>query len=85
MTPEEWTNQVEYAVNLYWESNYDQILLDGLQKIQDSKEFAENLSQYTTQDPTGVERWEKLLRLMTEIEEQREEALSDDPLMTQEG
>jgi hypothetical protein len=84
MTPEEWTNQIEFAVNLYWESNYDLIFLEGLQRIQDSKEFVENLIQYVTQDPTGIERWEKLLQLMTEIENQREAALSDDPLMTQE-
>jgi hypothetical protein len=80
MTPEEWTNQIEWSVNLYWESNYDQILLEGLQKIQDSKEFAENLTQYTTQDPTGKARWEKLTQLMTEIEDRRNAALTDTPL-----
>jgi hypothetical protein len=89
MTPEEWTNRIERSVFLYWESNYDQLLLEGLQRIRDSKEFAENLAHYTKQDPCGKARWEKLMQTATEIENRRNAVISGDwtwtPPTTQEG
>jgi hypothetical protein len=89
MTPEEWTIKVERAVFLDWESNYDQLILRGLQRIQDSREFAENLAQYTEQDPCGRARWERLSHIMTEVENRRNGVMSGDwlepPPTTQEG
>jgi hypothetical protein len=84
MTPEEWTNRTERSVFLYWSSNYDQILLEGLQRIRDSKEFAEALTQYTTQDPAGQARWERLMQIITELEDRRESVLTETSLTTRE-
>jgi hypothetical protein len=44
MTPEEWTAKVERATFLYWGSYNDQLTLTGLRRIQDAREFAENLA-----------------------------------------
>jgi hypothetical protein len=71
---EEWTRKVERAVFLYWGSDYDQLIKKGLQRIRDSREFAESLSRYTEQDPCGVARWERLSYIMTEVETRRNEA-----------
>jgi hypothetical protein len=89
MTEEDQVNRIERAVLLHWESNYDQLLLKGLQRIRDSKEFAENLAHYTTQDTLGKERWERLMDTMTELENRRIAVLDGSqmwmPPTTQEG
>jgi hypothetical protein len=66
--------RVERSVFLYWGSDYDQLIKKGLQRIRGSREFAENLSRYTEQDPCGRARWERLSHIMTEVETRRNEA-----------
>jgi hypothetical protein len=71
LSPEEWTLRVERAAMLYGESDYDQLVWRGLQRIRDSREFAESLSRYTEQDPCGRAGWERLSHIMTEVENRR--------------
>jgi hypothetical protein len=68
LTPERWTKNIERAVMLYLESNYDVHLTVGLQQIQESPGFKENLRMYVELDPIGKARWERLKPAIVEVE-----------------